>query len=77
MLSNKAQKLDISLGSGHSIFEVQVDDRKGSKHPGAKEPETVTKLLEQDSVTHLTSYFHQGGRFLRSLLQKMKHGLIT
>jgi len=36
MLSNKARKLDISLGSGHSIFEDQGDDRKVSIYRGPK-----------------------------------------
>jgi hypothetical protein len=36
MLSNKARKLDISLGGGHSIFEDHVDEKKVSTHRGPK-----------------------------------------
>lgn len=32
MLNNKTRNLGISLGSGHSIFEDQVGDRKVSAH---------------------------------------------
>jgi hypothetical protein len=47
MMSNKVRMLDISLGSGHSIFEEQVDDRK-SVHTGCQRTRDGFKTLRTE-----------------------------